>query len=195
MSDHAVRIAFTALVLLVSVQRLLELRKSQQNERALRARGVREHAPGQMPLMRMLHAGWLALMLVEVWSLHRAPTLWVAIPALAVLAIGQGLRLSAMRALGERWNVKILTLPGAPPVQGGVFAHVRHPNYLGVVLEIAALPLVGGAVFTAVVASALNAALLTFRIRAEEAALREDNDYAAMSDLPRLVPRVSSRAS
>lgn len=185
------RIAFTVLVLLVAVQRLAELRRSRRNEEVLRARGAREHAPEQMMPMRVLHAAWLVSMLVESWLFDRTRALAVAVPAILVVGLGQMLRRLAMRALGDRWNVKILTLPGAPPVAGGVFRRIRHPNYLGVVLEIAALPLVGGAWITAIVFSLANAVLLFFRIRAEEAALRADNDYARLSDRPRFVPRAA----
>lgn len=188
------RWAFTALVVLVALQRCAELVKSARNERVLRARGAREHAPAQMPVMRAVHAGWLVAMLVEVWALERSPSPWIALSALAVFAAGQALRVLAMRALGERWNVKILTLPGAPPVSGGVFGHVRHPNYLGVVLEIAALPLVGGAVLTAIGASIANAVLLFFRIRAEEAALRAEGGYDRLDARPMFVPSAERRA-
>ena len=193
MSETSWRVMFTMLVLLVALQRLWELGRSRENEKSLRARGAREHAPQQMPWMRALHASWLASMLIETWVLEPAPSVAVAFPALAVFTVGQALRLSAMRALGDRWNVKIFTLPGAPAVHGGVFAHVRHPNYLGVVLEIASLPLVGGALVTSLVFSVANAVLLFFRIRAEQAALRADNDYRALEDRPLFVPRLARR--
>jgi methyltransferase len=192
-NDATWRVLFTILVLGVAVQRLSELALSRHNERLLRARGAREHATGQMPIMRALHAAWLVSMLVEVWIVDRVATPWIALPALALFGVGQALRWLAMRTLGDRWNVKILTLPGAPPVTNGVFAYVRHPNYLGVVLEIATLPLVGGAIFTALWASVANAVLLAFRIRAEEAALSEDNQYARLADRPMLVPRAARR--
>ncbi len=186
-------VMFTMLVLLVALQRLWELGRSRENEKSLRARGAREHAPRQMPWMRALHASWLASMLIETWVLEPAPSLALALPAIAVFTVGQALRISAMRALGDRWNVKIFTLPGAPAIRGGVFEHVRHPNYLGVVLEIASLPLVGGAVITSIVFSIANGMLLFFRIRAEEEALRTDNDYRALEDRPLFVPRLARR--
>jgi methyltransferase len=192
-SDLPFRVAFTLLVVLVAIQRITELSKSARNERALLAQGAREHAAEQMPTMRALHASWLAAIVLEVWALDRTPSPIVALPALAVFALGRALRFAAMRALGERWTVKVLTRPGAPPVQTGVFRYLRHPNYLGVVLEIAALPLAGGAFVTAAVFSIANGVLLSRRIRAEEAALRADNDYARMSDRPRLIPRWGKR--
>jgi methyltransferase len=184
--------AFAALVVLVAVQRLWELGRSKRHVRLMLARGGREHAPGQMPWMTALHTTWLVAMPLEVLFLRRPFQVSLAVVAGVVFLAGQVLRIAAMRALGERWNVRVITVPGAPPVAGGVFRWVRHPNYLGVVLEIAALPLIHGAWVTAAVWTAANAILLMFRIRAEEAALRADNDYElGLGDRPRFVPRLT----
>jgi methyltransferase len=163
---------------------------SKRHEASLLARGGSEHAPGQMPWMRALHAGWLVAMLAEVWLLERVFSPTLAAIAFIVFLIGQGLRLLAMSALGERWTVKIITLPREAPVTGGVFRFLRHPNYLGVVLEVAALPLCHGAFITSAAFSLLNGVLLYFRIRAEEASLARESGYlAAFARTPRFVPR------
>ena len=75
------------------------------------------------------------------------------------------------------WSVRVFTVPGTPAVDGGAFRYLRHPNCLGVILEIAAVPLLHGAVLTALGFSLANAALLRVRIRIEERALQIDNDY------------------
>ena len=64
-----------------------------------------------------------------------------------------------------------MIVPGLPRVTGGPYAWLSHPNYVAVVVEGFALPLVGSAWITALVFTALNAALLTVRIRTEDAAL------------------------
>lgn len=182
-------IAFLVLVLAVGVQRLWEVRKSARNEAKLRALGAREHAPEQMRVMRLVHATWIASMLIEVFVLSRPWDLRLAAPALLLFLCGQTLRLMAMHALGDRWTVKVITLPGAPPVAHGIFRALRHPNYLGVVLEIFALPLVHGAWITSVVFTIANGLLLRARVSREEEALNADNDYdAAFGDRPRFVP-------
>lgn len=185
-------VAFAGLVAAVGAQRLWELRVSARNEAALRARGAVEHAPRQMVWMRLVHVGWLAAMPLEVVLLDRELVPWVAVIAAVAFAIGQGLRYAAMHALGGRWCVRVMTLAGAPPVTTGVFRYVRHPNYLGVILELAALPLVHGAWITSLVFSIANGLVLWRRIRVEEAALDEAGGYRdRLGDRPPLWPRVT----
>lgn len=183
------RLLFTGLVGAVAAQRLLEVRTSRRHERALLDRGGRRVADA-LGAMKALHAGWLASSLVEVWAGHPRPRLRTAVPALAAFAAGQALRRAARRALGPRWTVGIVVVPGETVVARGPYRRLRHPNYLGVALEIASLPLVGGARRTAVVFSVLNALVLARRIRAEERTLAEATDWAlALGDRPRLLPR------
>jgi methyltransferase len=188
------RIAFTMLVLAVARQRLFEVRRSQGHERWLRAQGAVERASWQVPAMAAMHVTWLVAMCAEVWLLTPPFRPALAAGAFVVFACGQILRLLAMRALGTRWTIRILTLPLEPPVTIGVYRYLRHPNYLGVILEIAALPLVHGAVWTAAIFSVANAVLLAFRITAEERALATDNGYAVLFGArPRFVPSPRGR--
>lgn len=183
------RTIFVLFVATIAGQRLAEVRYARRNERALIASGGVEHDAWQVPLMAALHAAWFVSAIVEVW--WRAPVFRpaLAIAALAAFGAGQTLRLMAMHALGPRWTIRIITLPSAPPVVGGIYRYVRHPNYLGVILEIAALPLVYGAFWTSAAFSAANAALLWLRVRAEERALAADNAYDAyFASRPRFVP-------
>ena len=53
----------------------------------------------------------------------------------------------------------------------GPYRWLRHPNYVAVVVEGVALPLVHTAWLTALVFTAGNAVLLAVRIRVEDAAL------------------------
>ena len=106
-----------------------------------------------------------------------------------VLLLATGLRYWAIGTLGRCWNTRIVVVPGAPPVVGGPFRFLRHPNYLAVILEIAFLPLLHGAWITAAVFSLANAALLRVRIAAEERALAEASGYErAFAGRPRLIP-------
>jgi len=185
---------FVAFVGLVALQRLAELKLSRRNERQLRELGASEHAAGHFIAMQLLHTLWLVSVVLEV-TLLRPPFLpWVSAPAALCFAIGQGLRYAAISALGGRWCVRILTLPGAAPVANGVYRYLRHPNYLGVVLEIAALPLMHSAWRSALVFSVANAVLLVVRIREEERALTGNGGYdEALGPLPRFWPSFRAR--
>ena len=154
----------------LAAQRIGELVLSARNERILAARGAREHAAGHFPLLVFVHLLLPALLVVEVLVLGARPgALWPL--WLAGWLAAQALRYSAVRALGERWTVRIWVLPGAPLVTRGPYRFVRHPNYIAVVLELLAAPLMFGAWRTALVVSAVNALALAVRIRAEEKAL------------------------
>ena len=75
------------------------------------------------------------------------------------------------------------------PVSSGPYRFVRHPNYLAVSLEFLALPLAGGAVWSALVLSMVNAGLLFDRIRSEERLLARVPGYEeAFKGRARLIP-------
>lgn len=180
---------FAGLVCLLAAQRLAELRLSGRNERWLREQGAVEAGERLMPRLRLMHGAWLVAMIVEVFLLDRPfIPLLAAVAALGVLT-GQVLRYAAIRELGVRWTVRVLVLPGSSPVVSGIYRRVRHPNYLGVILEILFVPLLHTAWITAIVFTILNAIALRSRIRSEEEALREVSDYdGAFRTTPRLVP-------
>ncbi len=165
------RLLFLGFVAALGIQRLFELRLSQRNEQQMRRRGGREHAPETYHWIVALHAAWLAAMLLEVFAGRRKFHPRVAALALSLFAAGQALRLTAIRTLGWRWSTRIMTVPGEAPVQHGIYRYIRHPNYLGVELEILAAPLVHSAYLTSAVFGAANVLLLRARIRREEQAL------------------------
>lgn len=155
------------LVLAVAVQRLAELALAQRNTRRLMAAGAVEHGRAHYPLIVLLHAAWLGA-LAGLVPADAAPS-W---PLLGVFALLQAGRIWVIATLGGRWTTRIIVPPGEPSVAGGPYRLLRHPNYAIVAAEIAILPLAFGAVALAVVFSLLNAAILAWRIRVEDAALR-----------------------
>ena len=166
------RALFLLLVVAVAVERLVELVISRRHERALRGRGAVEAGAGHYPLMVGVHAALLAGAPAEVLLLDRPFLPWLGWPMLAVVAATMALRYWVVLTLGERWTTRVLVLPGAPLVARGPYRFLRHPNYLAVVLEVAALPLVHTAWITALVCSLANALVLALRIRVEDEALR-----------------------
>ena len=159
-------------VVLVALQRLLELVLARRNERRARARGAVERGRGHYPLIVGLHSLWLVSTLVE--GLLRGPVFPVYWPAaLALFLLVQPLRYWAILSLGESWNTKVLVVPGAKSVRSGPYRYLNHPNYVVVFVEILTFPLIFGAWLTALVFTLLNAAVLRLRIREEDRALRE----------------------
>jgi methyltransferase len=90
---------------------------------------------------------------------------------LALFAAAQALRWWCVSTLGPRWNTRVIVVPGLPLVTGGPYRWLRHPNYVAVVAEGVALPMIHTAWVTAALFTLLNAALLTVRIRCENRAL------------------------
>lgn len=163
---------YVALVLAVGLERLAELVVSARNARWSFARGGVESGRGHFPPMVALHAGLLAACVVEVAVAGRPFLPWLGVPALVLALAGQVLRWWCIRTLGPRWNTRVIVVPGLPLVASGPYRWLRHPNYVAVVLEGIALPLVHTAWVTAVAFTVLNAVLLLrFRIPAEERAL------------------------
>jgi methyltransferase len=155
---------------LVTLQRLGELVLARRNTARLLARGAHEVGAGHYPLIVALHAAWLIGLWILLW---RLPGIEVSWPWLAVFIVLQGLRVWVIATLGPRWTTRIVVLPGAPPVSGGPYRFVSHPNYMVVAAELFVLPVAFGLVWYAIVFSVLNAAVLWIRIRTEAAALRQ----------------------
>ncbi|WP_405392757.1 isoprenylcysteine carboxyl methyltransferase family protein [Streptomyces sp. NBC_01102] len=162
---------YTTLVLAVAAERLAELTVALRNTRWSLDRGGIESGRGHYPAMVALHTGLLAGCLAETWSAQRPFVPWYGWAMVAVVAAAQGLRWWCVRTLGHRWNTRVIVVPGLPPVTGGPYRWLRHPNYVAVATEGLALPLVHGAWVTAVVFTLLNAALMAVRIRCEDGAL------------------------
>lgn len=162
---------FTVLVLAVGLERLAELVVSKRNAAWSRERGGIEFGQNHYPIMVALHTGLLVGCLVEVWL--RQPTFVPALgwPMLILVLVAQGLRWWCIGTLGPQWNTRVIIVPGLSLVTRGPYRWLRHPNYVAVVIEGLALPLVHSAWLTAVVFTVLNAALLWVRLRVETAAL------------------------
>ena len=162
---------FTVLIGAVALERVAELVVARRNAQWAFARGGREVGFGHYPVMVVLHTALLVGALAEVWLADRP-----FVPALGwtmlALALGsQVLRWWCIATLGPRWNTRVIVVPGMPRVSSGPYRRRGHPNYVAVVVEGFALPLVHSAWTTALVFTVANAALLTVRIRTENRAL------------------------
>ena len=162
---------FTVLVVLVGLERLAELVISNRNAAWSLARGGRETGRRHYRVMVLLHSGLLVGMLVEAWLRRPEVTALLAGSMLLVALASQALRWWCIGTLGRRWNTRVIVVPDLPLVRSGPYRFFSHPNYVAVVVEGVALPLVHAAWITAAVFTVANAALLSVRLRVENAAL------------------------
>ncbi len=171
---------FVLIVMAVVVQRVFEVRLSNRNVAQILERGGKEESDNALPLVKLLQICWWISMIAEVWWFDRPFIPWLAAVGILGAIAGQVLRYFSMRALGWRWTLPIMTLPSQPLVKNGVYAYLRHPNWLGVVIEIAALPLIHNAYLTAIFFSIANGVLMYKRIQLEEAVLHASVEQAAI---------------
>ncbi|MCV7100683.1 isoprenylcysteine carboxyl methyltransferase family protein [Mycobacterium palustre] len=161
------------LILAVALERVAELVVARRNAEWSFAQGGKEFGRSHYPVMVVLHSALLLGCVVEPLVLHRPFIPWLGWPMLAVAALSQALRWWCISTLGRRWNTRVIVLPDAPLIHAGPYRYrwLHHPNYVAVVAEGFALPLVHTAWLTAVVFTLANAMLLRVRLRVENSAL------------------------
>ena len=162
---------YALLIAVVACERLAELVIARRNLAWSLERGGVEVGAGHYPVMVVLHTAFLVGCLAEVILLDRPFLPALGWSMLAIVVAAQVLRWWCITTLGPRWNTRVVVIPGAPRINGGPYRLFSHPNYVAVVAEGIALPLVHTAWITALVFTVLNAALLTRRITTENAAL------------------------
>ena len=162
---------YALLLAAVAAERVAELVVSTRHVRVALGRGGVESGRGHYPLMVALHTGLLLGALLEVVLLNRPFFGWLGWPMLALVCAAQALRWWCIATLGWHWSTRVVVVPGEPLVTAGPYRWLRHPNYLAVVVEGLALPLVHTAWLTAAVFTTLNLPLLGVRIRCEDRAL------------------------
>lgn len=162
---------YVVLILAVVVERIVELVVSKRNWAWSREHGGSEVGGGHYPVMVVLHVGLLVGCLVEPMLADRPFIPALGWPMLGIVVAAQVLRWWCITTLGPQWNTRVIVVPGAPRVTGGPYKLLPHPNYVAVVVEGIALPLVHSSWITAIVFTVLNAALLRTRIKIENAAL------------------------
>lgn len=164
-------VLFTVLVVLVALERLVELAVSKRNLRWSKEHGGVEYGHSHYPYMVALHVFLLVGCLIEVWVWQKPLIPALSIAMLVLVIASQALRWWCIATLGKRWNTLVVIVPGMPRVTGGPYRWLSHPNYVAVVIEGIALPMVGFAWVTALVFTILNIPLLAIRLRVENAAL------------------------
>jgi methyltransferase len=156
--------------LIVLAPMLVEARRSAQNERLQRARGGREPEGDVYRVMQAAYPAAFLAMIAEA-LLVGGPSRLAFATGLALFGLGKALKWWAILTLGPSWTFRVIVVPGAPLVRSGPYRHMRHPNYVGVVGELAGAALMTGARIAGPVATILFGLLMLRRIAVEDRAL------------------------
>lgn len=180
------RSAYFLIVLFCIVQRLSEVSISKSNCMVLESRGFcRFESKTDFLTMIVLHVLWFVGLIVEPLLWPALVPAWLFFGSLTAFLAAQLLRVWTILSLKEHWNITVLgPLNGdsgelSSFITSGPYQYLRHPNYLAIVVEFLALPLMGGAWRTALIFSYLNLPILARRISTEERALRQRKGYEA----------------
>jgi methyltransferase len=188
--------AFISLLVLVGIERLVELRISRRNQRRMAEQGVRKIVEPHFPWLVAFHTVVLVFAGLEVLLLHRPLIPALAITMTALFILSNLLRWWVIRLLADLWNVQIMESSRIRIVTSGPYRWIRHPNYVGVVMEVFSLPMIHTAWITSLVGTALYMEVLRRRVLMEDSVLMADPAYRlAMGDKPRFLPRVFRRGS
>ncbi len=159
------------LILAVALERVAELVVSKRNAQWAFAHGGKEFGHRHYPVMVTIHTALLLGCVLETWALQRPFLPLLGWPMLALALMTQALRWWCITTLGHRWNTVVIVLPEAPLIRQGPYRWLHHPNYVAVVVEGFALPLIHTAWLTAICFTLANALLLRVRIGVENSAL------------------------
>ena len=180
---------YLALLAAVGVLRLLELRISRRHQQLMLRQGAVAVREPHFKWIVVVHTGVLVGAALEVVLLGRPFHPLLGATMFALFVASNLMRLWVVRALGELWSVQVMDSTRLGVVTTGPFRFVRHPNYVGVILEMISLPLIHTAWITALATCAGYAIALSLRIRAEESVLMANPEYrAAMGHKPRFLP-------
>jgi methyltransferase len=181
--------AYFALLALVGLGRLIELRISRRNQQKLEKLGVRKMTEPHFRWMVFTHTSVFACAAAEVLLFHRPLIPLLAITMAAVFVLANALRWWVIRTLAGHWNVEVMASSRVGVVTSGPYRWVRHPNYVAVVIELFALPMIHTAWITALAGTLANMEILRRRLRVEEGVLMADPTYrATMGEKPRFLP-------
>jgi protein-S-isoprenylcysteine O-methyltransferase Ste14 len=157
--------------------------------------GVREDRGNRWVIAVLGVLGLLAIFLSpytdrkEFWTIDGDVVRWLGV---VLFAVGGALRLWPVFVLGHRFSGLVAIQPGHKLVTGGVYRVIRHPSYLGLLVNALGWAL-GFRSGVGVVLTALMIVPIVARIRAEEQLLRTEfgaayKAYCARTS--RLVPRL-----
>ncbi len=158
------------IILFICIQRLIELLYSNYNTKKLINKGAKEYYKKHYPLFIILHASWLASIIIFI-----SPNSSINYILLSIFILLQFLRIWVLFTLGQYWTTRIIRLKGSKLVTKGLYKWFKHPNYIIVFFELLILPLVFGYWTLALIFTIFNSLLLFYRIHLENKILNNED--------------------
>jgi methyltransferase len=184
-------VLYEAVVALTIAQRLAELVHSRRNQRRLAPASADADTRANWIALVVAQTGWIAGCVLEPALRGAVAPRGAFVAGVALFLAGAALRTWCILRLGPSWNARARVDPGLRVVSSGPYRWIRHPNYLGVLLELVGLPLAGGAWWTLALTVPPHVWVLARRIRGEDRLLYGVPGYAeAMSGKGALLPRL-----
>jgi methyltransferase len=106
-------------------------------------------------------------------ALRGAPPTSAAFAGMILFLAAKLLKWWAILSLGRFWTFRVIVVPNGGLVTRGPYRWLRHPNYVGVMGELAGVALITGALLSGVAGFVTFGGLVLKRIAVEERALRE----------------------
>lgn len=159
-----------AVLVIIILQRLVELVIARNNEKWMKQRGGVERGAGHYKWFVIVHILFFASLITEV-LLRNQQKLFFSYVLFAIFLLTQIGRIWCITTLGRLWNTKIIISPQFDVIKKGPYKYMKHPNYLIVGIELLVIPLLFGAWYTAMVFPMLHVLLLNVRIPIEEEAV------------------------
>lgn len=138
-----------------------------------------------LPISILSYIMLVFLCLIEFYAIDRHANLSVTLIGIAGYMAALFLRIWGIKSLGDQWSIHII---GESKLQGqqrlvasGAYRYMRHPVYLGIILEQISVPLIADLYYTFFIVLAFTIPFQFLKIRLEEAEMtkRFGDSYVA----------------
>lgn len=161
------------IVLVVFIFRLVFLKRSIKNEKAILANGGREYGVQNTKYITILHILFYLSCFAEA-TIRQVHFDTLGVMGLGLLIFAMFMLYVVTKLLGEIWTVKLMLVKNHQFVDHWLFRYVKHPNYfLNIIPELIGLALLCHALLSFYILFPFYIIVLYNRIKEEEQLLRE----------------------
>ena len=132
----------------------------------------------------------ILLCLIEFYATARGSNIAITVAAIFSYFAALFLRLWAVKSLGDQWSIHIIgedKLSNRRLINDGPYRYMRHPVYLGIIIEQISIPLVFNLYWASLVIALVSISLNLKKTNLEECEMekRFGEDYTKYKTIPR----------